>query len=69
MSHSQYVSGQCLRRNCDQFITGRDLEYNRAFEIIQSEEYLTEADREEARSEDVDNSAPIVFEDYDGKYL
>ncbi len=30
---------------------------------------MTEADREEASRDDVDNSSPIVFEDYDGKYL
>lgn len=35
---------QCNQRNCDQVITGRDLSYQRALQIVQDEEYLTEAD-------------------------
>ncbi len=40
------LSGQqCHIRSCDQTITGRRLSYARALEIVQSEEYLMEADR------------------------
>ena len=35
---------QCYERTCDQNITGRDMTYERALEIIQTEEYLTAAD-------------------------
>ena len=34
----------CYVRSCDQLISGRFLTYERALEIIQNEEYLTEAD-------------------------
>ena len=36
----------CYARTCDQLITGRDLTYARALEIIQGEDYITEADLE-----------------------
>ena len=36
---------QCHRRICDQQITGRGLNYDRTMQIIQNEEYLTEADK------------------------
>ena len=35
---------QCYIRSCDQAITGRNLEYNRALQIVQKEEYLSAAD-------------------------
>ena len=35
---------QCHVRTCDQTITGRNLPYRRALEIVQNEEYLDEAD-------------------------
>ena len=34
----------CLLRTCDQYITGRDLTYQRALEIVQNEEYLVAVD-------------------------
>lgn len=34
----------CLLRTCEQTITGRDLTYQRALEIVQSEEYLVAVD-------------------------
>ena len=37
-------SNQCFVRQCDQLITGRNLLYARALEIIQNEEYLSVAD-------------------------
>ena len=40
---------ECFVRRCDQIITGRDLQYNRALEIIQDEEYLSAADFDEIK--------------------
>ena len=40
-------SQQC--RRCDQIISGRNLAYSRALEIIQEEEYLDEEDFDEIR--------------------
>ncbi|TRY70696.1 hypothetical protein TCAL_16353 [Tigriopus californicus] len=37
-------SDDCLERVCDQIITGRDLTYERALEILQDEEYLDATD-------------------------
>ena len=34
----------CFTRSCDQIITGRNLMYGRALQIVQNEEYLNEAD-------------------------
>ena len=34
----------CHVRTCDQTITGRNLDYSTALQIIQNEEYLTAAD-------------------------
>ena len=34
----------CLLRSCDQYITGRDLTYQRALEIVENEEYLVAVD-------------------------
>jgi hypothetical protein len=34
----------CLLRTCDQVITGRDMTYQRALEIVQTEEYLVAVD-------------------------
>ena len=34
----------CLLRTCDQYVTGRDLSYERALEIVQNEEYLVAVD-------------------------
>ena len=34
----------CLIRTCDQYVTGRDLTYSRALEIVQNEEYLVAVD-------------------------
>jgi hypothetical protein len=34
----------CYVRSCDQSISGRNLEYNRALQIVQNEEYLSAAD-------------------------
>ena len=34
----------CLIRTCDQYVTGRDLTYTRALEIVQNEEYLVAVD-------------------------
>ena len=43
-----YASAQpkptCLLRTCDQYVTGRDLTYERALEIVQNEEYLVAVD-------------------------
>ncbi len=55
----------CLLRTCDQTITGRDLTYERALEIVQNEEYLLEVDADLIRrrvdyggfSNDFDNTA------------
>ena len=75
LSLSQFVPGQCLIRNCDQSITGRNLRYSRVLQIIQTEVYLTEADLDEIRkrskrdSEDGDYSSSIHLEDYDGNRL
>ena len=41
------VTSQC--RTCDQQITGRNLGYNRALEIIQNEEYLDDSDFDEIK--------------------
>jgi hypothetical protein len=41
------VTSQC--QTCDQLITGRNLEYNRALEIIQNEEYLDGSDFDEIK--------------------
>ena len=41
---NRIVWGQCLSRSCNQFITGRNLPYNRVLEIIQAEEYLESVD-------------------------
>ena len=35
---------ECYIRQCDQIITGRNLLYSRALEIVQNEDYLSEAD-------------------------
>ena len=40
----QVPNQQCYLRQCDQIISGRNLLYSRALEIVQNEEYLTEAD-------------------------
>ena len=40
----QVPNQQCYQRQCDQIISGRNLLYSRALEIVQNEEYLTEAD-------------------------
>ena len=37
-------NAECYIRQCDQIITGRNLLYSRALEIVQNEEYLSEAD-------------------------
>jgi len=34
----------CLLRTCDQYVTGRDLTYERALQIVQNEEYLVAVD-------------------------
>ena len=34
----------CHVRKCDQQVTGRGLSYQRSLEVVQNEEYLTEAD-------------------------
>lgn len=34
----------CLIRTCDQYVTGRDLTYTRALDIVQNEEYLVAVD-------------------------
>ena len=44
--YNEYNNGQCIVRQCNQFITGRRLAYHRALEIIQEEEYLDQADFE-----------------------
>lgn len=36
---------RCHIRSCEQTITGRRLNYRRALEIVQNEEYLSAADR------------------------
>ena len=36
--------GECFARTCDQAVTGRQLTYSRALEIVQNEEYLDDAD-------------------------
>ena len=41
------VTSQC--RICDQQITGRNLGYSRALEIIQNEEYLDDSDFDEIK--------------------
>lgn len=38
------ANGQSVCRRCDQTISGRNLPYARALEIIQNEEYLSEAE-------------------------
>ena len=49
--HNRYVEwdnhdrqDNCFTRTCDQIITGRNLKYGRALQIVQNEEYLDEAD-------------------------
>ena len=37
----------CYVQTCDQTITGRNLKYKQALEIVQSEEYLTATDFDE----------------------
>ena len=51
----QFVHGQCLSRSCDQSVTGRNLMYSRALQIIQSEEYLDEADLDVIRRADIES--------------
>ena len=36
--------GACFLRTCDQIIEGRNLQYGRTLQIVQNEEYLTQAD-------------------------
>lgn len=43
-SQQQQSEATCLLRTCDQYITGRDLTYQRALEIVQNEEYLVAVD-------------------------
>ena len=44
IQQSQPQNQQCYIRTCDQIITGRNLLYARALEIVQDEEYLSEAE-------------------------
>ena len=39
---SERQDRRCLRRSCNQMITGRDLRYGRALAIVHNEEYLNE---------------------------
>ena len=68
----QVPNQQCYLRQCDQIISGRNLLYSRALEIVQNEEYLTEADldlirrRYKRQSTDQMPSIPVIspiFED------
>lgn len=43
-NQQQQSKATCLLRTCDQYITGRDLTYQRALEIVQNEEYLVAVD-------------------------
>ena len=52
MCQTQFVPGTCLFRSCSQTITGRRLTYSRALQIIQTEEYLNEADLDVIRRSD-----------------
>ena len=36
----------CFVRSCDQAITGRNLQYTQALEIVENEEYLSAADQD-----------------------
>ena len=51
-------SNQCFVRQCDQLITGRNLLYARALEIIQNEEYLSAADLDIIRRVKRQNARP-----------
>ena len=44
LQQPQNQNQECYVRQCDQLISGRNLLYSRALEIVQNEEYLTEAD-------------------------
>ena len=44
-----YLAESQLCRRCDQIISGRNLAYSRALEIIQEEEYLDEEEFDEIR--------------------
>ena len=52
---------QCYKRTCDQIISGRNLLYSRALEIVQSEQYLIEADLDLIRrfKRQTDMSQPV----------
>ena len=42
--NAQQPEPTCLLRTCDQYITGRDLTYQRALQIVENEEYLVAVD-------------------------
>merc|ERR1712226_824934 len=58
---------ECYIRQCDQIITGRNLLYSRALEIVQNEDYLSEADldlirrryKRQANTSDIFSTAPL----------
>ena len=60
-------NAECYIRQCDQIITGRNLLYSRALEIVQNEEYLSEADldlirrryKRQANTSDIFSTAPL----------
>ena len=61
-------SQQC--RRCDQIISGRNLAYSRALEIIQEEEYLDEEEFDEIRyKRHLKVKNPYKFERKYGKLL
>merc|ERR1719215_1606889 len=49
----------CLLRSCDQYITGRDLTYQRALEIVENEEYLVAVDTDLIRRRNDDGSDAV----------
>ena len=64
----------CVRRECNQQITGRNLEYDRTLQIIQEEEYLEEFDFDIIRrvKRQIESLEPFLddyvdydFEDYE----
>ena len=53
----------CYSRSCDQVVTGRGLSYQRALEVLQEEDYLTEADRSVIRKK---RSPNLNFPEFGG---
>lgn len=69
--HRQVIrkGSECFVQTCQQTISGRDLTYERALEIVQSEEYLTAVDESIIRKQDDILSESFLYGDvFDKSY-